>query len=60
MIFMKLSAGLGKILSSLLKMTLSLEENVPVSRKMYRLNVFEVYRSFQRSQRCPKITPMFC
>jgi len=40
-------------------MTMSLKENVPVSWKMWGLCVFEVFRSFQRPQRCPKTTLMF-
>ena len=40
-------------------MTMSLKENVPVSQKMCGLRVFEVFRSFQRPQRCPKMTLMF-
>ena len=59
MVFPKLSAYLWKILEGLSKMTMSLEEYVPVSRKTRGLNVFESFRSFQRPQRRPKTTLMF-
>ena len=61
MVFAKLSVYLWKILEGLSKMTISLEEYVPVPRKMcsLELSVLEVLRSFQRPQRSLKTTHMF-
>ena len=59
MVFAKLSTYLWKILGGLSKMVMSLEDHVPVSRKMCSLCVFEGFRSLQRPQRRLKTTLMF-